>query len=234
MTNHPIVSRENWLLERARLLEAEKELTRRRDELARMRRELPWVRVDASYEFEGPKGRTTLSELFEGKTQLVVYHFMFAPEWEAGCKSCSFWADHFDGALPHLAHRDVAFVAISRAPIPKLVAYASRMGWKFPWVSSGGNSFNYDFGVSFTPEMIEKKTGIYNYAPFTMASSDMPGISVFAKNESGEIFHTYSCFARGIDIVNATYQLLDLVPKGRDEEGLPFTMAWVKRHDEYE
>jgi predicted dithiol-disulfide oxidoreductase (DUF899 family) len=234
MMNHRVVSREEWREARVRLLSEEKELTRRRDELARRRRELPWVRVDSAYAFSGPRGEETLGSLFAGRSQLVVYHLMFAPEWDAACKHCSFWADHFDGVIPHIKARDATLVAISRAPYAKLAAYASRMGWSFDWFSSFGTTFNYDFGVSFAKETLDAKQAIYNYAPSTIAGSDMPGISVFAKDDAGEVFHTYSCFTRGIEGVNATYQFLDLVPKGRDEDDLPYTMAWVRRHDEYE
>ncbi len=228
-----VVSHEGWLKARLDLLAAEKEFTRQRDALTRRRREMPWERVEKDYRFEGPSGMRSLADLFEGRSQLVVYHFMFAPEWDEGCKSCSFWADTFDGIPIHLAHRDVAFTAISRAPFVKLDAYRRRMGWSFPWVSSHGNDFNYDYHVSFTPAEVAADSAYYNYEFQADTGSDQPGISVFAKDETGQMFHTYSCHGRGIDMVNGAYQFLDLVPKGRDESGLRFTMAWVRRHDQY-
>lgn len=233
MNQHRIVSREEWLEERKRLMAREKELTHLREQLSQERRELPWVRVDKRYAFQGPDGEETLSQLFAGRSQLVVYHFMFAPEWEAGCKSCSFWADSFDGIVDHLAHRDVTMVAISRAPLPKLQAYERRMGWHFKWVSSGKSDFNFDYGVSFKPEDLERKRAIYNYGPLEHSMSDMPGISTFYKDADGQVFHAYSCYARGIDMMQAAYQYLDLVPKGRDEQGLEYPMAWLRRRDEY-
>jgi predicted dithiol-disulfide oxidoreductase (DUF899 family) len=175
----------------------------------------------------------TLAELFAGRRQLVVYHFMFAPEWETGCKSCSFWADNFERSLVHLAARDATLVAISRAPLPKLEAFKQRLGWTFPWVSSGGNDFNYDFGVSFTPEQRQAGAVSYNFASRATANSDLPGISVFYRDDDGAVYHTYSCYARGLDMMNATYQYLDLLPKGRDEAGLEHTMSWVRLNDSY-
>lgn len=228
-----VVSHEGWLKARLDLLAAEKEFTRQRDALTRRRREMPWERVEKDYRFEGPNGTRSLADLFEGRSQLVVYHFMFAPDWDEGSKSCSFWADTFDGIPIHLAHRDVAFTAISRAPFAKLDAYRRRMGWSFPWVSSHGNDFNYDYHVSFTPAEVAADSTYYNYEFQADTGSDQPGISVFAKDETGQMFHTYSCHGRGIDMVNGAYQFLDLVPKGRDESGLRFTMAWVRRHDQY-
>jgi predicted dithiol-disulfide oxidoreductase (DUF899 family) len=226
-------SKAEWLEARKKLLAKEKEFTRMRDQLSAERRALPWLRLDKEYRFEGPKGTQTLAELFEGRSQLVVYHFMFAPDWEVGCKSCSFWADNFNGVVAHLNQRDVTFVAISRAPLPKLQAFAQRLGWSFPWVSSSGSDFNFDFHVSFTPEDVARGEATYNYAPLTHAMSDLPGVSVFARDESGALFHTYSCYARGIDMLNTAYHYLDLTPKGRDEEGLPTPMAWVKLRDQY-
>ncbi len=234
MTEHRIVSRDEWTAARRGLLAKEKEFLRLRDELSSERRSLPWVRVEKNYTFTGPTGSLSLADLFEGRSQLFVVHLMFAPEWEAACKNCSFWADHYNGTVAHLAQRDVSFAAISRAPLAKLQAFAKRMGWTFPWVSSQSTDFNYDFNASFRPEDLSNGTAVYNYAPATMKSSDMPGFSVFAKDERGDIFHTYSTYGRGIEPVNATYQLLDLVPKGRDEAGLPFPMTWVKLHDLYE
>jgi predicted dithiol-disulfide oxidoreductase (DUF899 family) len=231
--NHRVVSREEWLEARKQLLLKEKALTHARDALSRERRELPWVRVDKRYVFQGADGEVTLPELFQGRSQLVVYHFMFAPEWETGCKSCSFWADSFNGVVPHLARRDVSFVAISRAPVSKLQSFQQRMGWSFPWVSSAGTDFNFDYSVSFTPEDLAGKRATYNYGPHTNSMTDMHGISTFYRDDGGGLFHTYSCFARGVDILNTAYQYLDLVPKGRDEQGLPWPMAWVKLRDEY-
>lgn len=236
MTDHAVVGHEDWIKARTELLAKEKEFTRARDELNRFRRELPWEPVEEEYVFEGRDGPKTLADLFEGRSQLVVYHFMFAPEWEAGCRGCSFWADSFNGAIPHLTQRDVSFVAISRAPLEKLQAFAQRMGWTFKWVSSAGNDFNYDFQVSFRPEDLQRGTAVYNYAPADPGSksSDMPGFSVFQLEDAVTVYHTYSTFARGLDPLNVAYQILDLVPKGRDEAGLPHPMSWVKLRDQYE
>ncbi len=233
MSDHPIVSHEDWLKARLDLLAAEKEFTRQRDALTRRRMAMPWERVEKDYRFEGPDGATALTDLFDGRSQLIVYHFMFAPDWKEGCKSCSFWADNFNGIAVHLGHRDAAFAVISRAPFAKLDAYKKRMGWSFPWVSSQGSDFNFDYHVSFTPEEMAKGKADLNYKVQPIEVSDYPGISVFAKNEKGEVFHTYSCYLRGIDMVNGAYQFLDLVPKGRDEDSLDFSMAWVRRHDQY-
>jgi predicted dithiol-disulfide oxidoreductase (DUF899 family) len=227
-----VVSREEWLKARLELLAAEKEFTRQRDALTRRRMAMPWERVEKSYRFEGPKGALSLADLFDGRSQLIVYHFMLGPDWEEGCKSCSFWADSFDGIPIHLNHRDVTFTAISRAPLAKIEAYKQRMGWSFPWVSSYGSDFNYDFHVSFTAEQLAAGKVDYNYHPVE-GYEELPGISVFYKNERGEVFHTYSCYERGIDMVNGAYQFLDLAPKGRDEDGLDDSMAWVRRHDQY-
>jgi predicted dithiol-disulfide oxidoreductase (DUF899 family) len=232
-TAHKVVGRDAWLKARKDLLAAEKEFTKLRDDLSRRRRELPWVRVDKDYVFEGSDGRETLAALFAGRSQLIVYHFMFGPDWEVGCKSCSFWADHFEGMLPHLAARDTSFAAISQGPLDKLQAQAKRLGWRFKWVSSLGGDFNFDYHVSFRPEALERGEGIYNYAPHGGTMTELPGISVFFKGADGSVFHTYSCYARGLDMMNGTYQYLDLTPKGRDEEGLPDTMTWVRLHDEY-
>jgi predicted dithiol-disulfide oxidoreductase (DUF899 family) len=230
---HTVVSREQWLAARTALLAREKEFTRLHDEIRRERRALPWVRVDKEYVFDTPSGRQSLADLFEGRSQLVVYHFMFAPEWEQGCKHCSFWADHFDGMLKHLKHRDVTFLAISRAPLAKIEAFKKRLGWKFKWVSSQHDDFNYDFQVSFRPQALKSGEVIYNYAPTRMNTTDREGLSVFYRDAGGAVFHTYSCYARGIDALNGTYQFLDLVPKGRDEEGLKSPQAWVHYHDSY-
>jgi predicted dithiol-disulfide oxidoreductase (DUF899 family) len=233
MDSHKIVSREQWLDARTRLLAREKEFTRARDRLSQERRELPWVRVDKTYVFDGPQGRESLGDLFAGRSQLIVYHFMFAPDWDAGCKSCSFWADNFERNVVHLAHRDVTLVAVSRAPLSKLEAFKRRLGWTFKWVSSAGTDFNFDYHVSFTPEALAGGEASYNYAPRTTALTELPGISVFYKDAGGTIFHTYSCYARGLDMMNAAYHYLDLVPKGRDERG-PHAMAWVRLRDSYE
>jgi predicted dithiol-disulfide oxidoreductase (DUF899 family) len=218
---------------RRALLAKEKAFTRLRDQLSRERRKLPWVRVDKPYVFEGPDGRETLRELFDGRRQLIVYHFMFDPSWEAGCKSCSFWADNFEGNVVHLAHRDVTLVAISRAPFQRLDAFRRRMGWRFKWVSSFGTDFNYDYHVSFTPEEQARGKAYYNYTQQAISESELPGISVFWRNPRGTVFHTYSCYARGLDMMNAGYHYLDLVPRGRDEAGLSYPQAWVRHHDSY-
>jgi predicted dithiol-disulfide oxidoreductase (DUF899 family) len=233
MDGHPIVSRDAWLEARRQLLAREKEFTRLRDELSRQRRELPWVRIDQRYVFDGPGGKESLADLFGSKRQLIVFHFMFAPDWEAGCKSCSFWADGFNGILAHLDQRDVALVAVSRAPLAKLRAFAQRLGWTFRWLSSAGSDFNYDFEVSFRPQDRDAGTLVYNYAPSRTSMTDLPGISVFVRDDAGAVFHTYSCFARGLDMMNPAYQYLDLVPRGRDEGGLPYPMAWVRHRDQY-
>ena len=227
-----IVSDQDWLAARKELLEEEKAFQAARDELAAKRRALPWRLVDTDYVFETEHGRNTLAELFGDASQLLVYHFMFHPEWDAGCKSCSFWADSYDRSVAHLAARDVSLVAISRAPLDLLLAYRERMGWTFPWASSATNSFNYDFGVSFSPQQIADGTANYNYADGNATIEELPGISVFAR-DGDAVLHTYSTFARGLDPYNATYQLLDIVPKGRDETDLTYPQEWVKRRDEY-
>lgn len=229
-----IVSRDEWLAARKALLAEEKELTRQRDRLSAKRRELPWVRVEKDYAFEGPAGRETLADLFGDRSQLLIYHFMFAPGWGKGCKSCSYLADHFDGALPHLRQRDVSFVVISRAPLAELMPFKQRMGWRFKWVSSYGSDFNHDYQVSFSPEELRTGRVYYNYAEGDFPVEEAPGVSVFFRNDAGEIVHTYSCYARGLDGLVGTYNFLDLVPKGRDEDGYPFTMQWVRHHDRYE
>jgi len=234
MKPNAVVSREDWLAARKRHLAREKEFTRLRDELSRERRQLPWVKVEKRYAFDTPAGKRTLSELFEGRSQLVVYHFMFGPDWEQACKSCSFWADNFNGVVVHLNHRDVTLVAASRAPLDKIEAFRKRMGWSFKWVSSFGDEFNNDFHVSFAPEELAKGEVYYNYGMTKFPSDEAPGISVFYKDADGQVFHTYSCYARGLDMLNGAYHYLDLVPKGRDEEELPFTMSWLRHHDRYE
>jgi predicted dithiol-disulfide oxidoreductase (DUF899 family) len=231
---HEIVSPETWLQARRALLAKEKELTRLRDELSRMRRDLPWEKVEKSYVFDGPDGAETLADLFAGRGQLIVYHFMFGPEWPEGCPSCSMVADHLDGSVVHLAQRDVTLIAVSRARRPQIEAFQQRMGWRFKWVSSFGNDFNRDYGVSFTSEEMAQGKVPYNYGLNAFPSEEAPGVSVFSRTESGEIFHTYSAFARGVEELLGVYGLLDLTPKGRDEAGLPFPMAWVRHHDRYE
>jgi len=232
MARHTVVSRNDWLAARKALLTKEKKFTRLRDQLSKERRQLPWVKVDKDYAFDGPQGTETLSELFDGRSQLIVYHFMFGPDWEAGCKHCSFWADNFDRIIVHLNHRDVTMVVASRAPYHKLESYKKRMGWNFKWVSSGNTDFNFDYHVSFTPEEEAKKKAFFNYKIQDPDSSDREGASVFFKDAKGNVFHTYSTYARGIDMVNAAYHYLDLVPKGRDESNLG--PSWLCRHDEYD
>jgi predicted dithiol-disulfide oxidoreductase (DUF899 family) len=229
-----VVSRDEWLAARKALLAEEKDLTRRRDALARRRRELPWVKVEKRYVFQAPEGRKTLAELFGDKSQLLVYHFMFGPDWEQGCPSCSFLADHIDGANWHLPQRDVHLMAASRAPLAKIEAFKRRMGWRFDWVSSHGSDFNVDFGVAFSKEDVARDQVSYNYGVSSAyGSEDMHGLSAFAKGASGTVFHTYSTYARGCDGLVGAYQFLDLAPKGRDEDGLSFTMEWVRHHDRY-
>ena len=234
MQPYKIVSREEWLQARKAHLENEKRLTRARDELSRQRRELPWVRIDNSYVFDAPVGRETLSELFGGASQLIVYHFMFGPDWEQGCSSCSFLSDHIDGAAVHLAQRDVTLLAVSRAPLAQIEAFKRRMGWRFKWVSSYGNDFNRDFHVSFTKDEMSNGKVDYNYDRVEFPSDEAPGVSVFCKDADGDIFHTYSAYARGLDMLVGAYNYLDLAPRGRDEGALPWTMAWVRHHDRYE
>jgi predicted dithiol-disulfide oxidoreductase (DUF899 family) len=227
-----VVSCDEWIEARKQLLVKEKEFTRLRDQLSQQRRDLPWERVDKRYVFEGPSGKETLPELFGGRNQLIVYHFMFAPEWEAGCPHCSRWADSFNGVIVHLNQRDVTLAAVSRAPYSKLAAYEKRMGWSFKWVSSFETDFNFDYHVSFRPEELAKGAAFYNFTGQDPGESEREGVSVFYKEPTGSIFHTYSAYARGIDMLNVDYHYLDLVPKGRDEAGRgPF---WVRRHDEYD
>ena len=230
--NREVVTEQEWLVARKDLLTLEKEFTRQRDSLSAARRKLLMVKIDKQYVFEGPNGKETLADLFDGRSQLIVYHFMFGPGWEEGCKSCSYLADHFDGANRHLPHRDVTFVVISRAPFAEIQKYQKRMGWRFKWLSSYGNDFNFDYQVSFTKEDQKKNKVYYNYRTEEFISDELPGLSVFYKNEDGDVFHTYSAYARGLDILVGTYNFLDLVPKGR-EENPDATMDWVRRHDEY-
>ena len=229
---HRVVTRTQWLSARKTLLREEKKFTRQYDRLKQQRRALPWVRVDQNYLFDGPDGRETLGDLFAGKRQLIVYHFMFDPDETEGCPHCSFWADHFDGACLHLPQRDTTMVVISRAPYRSLRRFQERMGWKFKWVSSGRNTFNYDFHASFTPEEIRKGPVFYNYVKSVMPMEDREGISTFYRDKTGAVFHTYSTFARGIDLLNPTYNLLDLTAKGRDENP-ERPQEWVRYHDKY-
>jgi predicted dithiol-disulfide oxidoreductase (DUF899 family) len=228
-----VVSAEEWLAARKQFLAKEKEFTRLRDEISRQRRELPWERVEKQYSFEGPRGTETLADLFGKRSQLMVYHFMLGPGWAEGCKGCSHLADHFDGAAIHLAHRDITLMAVSRAPLAEIDAFRKRMGWNFPWVSSFGSDFNYDYRVSFTPDQISAGDSDYNYGTMKCKMDEAPGMSVFLKDESGEVFHTYSTYGRGLDILVGSYNLMDLGPKGRDEDGLPQPNAWLRHHDRY-
>lgn len=229
-----IVSKDEWLAARLELLAKEKELTRLRDQLNEQRRQLPRTRVTKAYTFQGPAGNESLADLFEGRSQLIVQHFMYGPDWEAGCPSCSFWADTFNGAISHLNHRDITLVVVSKAQLATLDAYKKRMGWTFRWVSSNDNDFNEDYDVSFTPEEVEAGDMYYNYRRNKFPSQEAPGVSVFFKDDEGGVFHTYSCYSRGLDILNGAYHYMDLVPKGRDEDELPWPMAWLRRHDEYD
>jgi predicted dithiol-disulfide oxidoreductase (DUF899 family) len=233
MPQHQTVSREEWLTARKALLGLEKEETRLRDRVRAARLALPWVKVEKTYLFETPYGTESLADLFEGRSQLIIYHFMLGPDWTAGCPGCSFLADHLDGALPHLEHHDVTLTAVSRAPLAKIEAYRGRMGWRFPWASSFGSDFNYDFGVSFTKEQLAKGRVSYNFVEIdaAQANDELPGLSAFVKDEAGEVFHTYSSYARGGEELVGTLMILDRAPKGRNEKS---TMDWVRRHDEYE
>lgn len=231
MATPKVVSRDAFIAARKKFLVKEKKFTRLRDEMAAERRGLPRLLVDKDYVFDGPKGKETLADLFEGRSQLIVYHFMFPPEWEAGCPGCSHWADSFDGTIVHINHRDTTMIAASRAPYKKIAAYKKRMGWRFKWVSSGGSDFNYDFQASFTPEAVKKKRAFFNYEWQDPWMTDREGASVFFKDKKGRIFLTYSTHARGIDAMCVDYQWLDITPKGRDEGGRG--QYWMRRHDEY-
>lgn len=232
MTDHKVVSEAEWVEQRKVLLAREKELTHLQEKIAAERRALPWVKVTKNYVFDTPQGKKTLSELFDGRSQLIVYHFMFSPDWEAGCTGCSFLSDHIDGANQHLRQHDVTYVAASRAPLEKLLAYKKRMGWKFPWVSSQGSDFNYDYHVSFTKDQVAKGKAFYNFEETDIGKmEDLHGTSVFIKDKDGAIYHTYSAYARGDERSLGTYMWLDITPKGRNETS---TMSWVKRHDEYD
>ncbi|MGZ4700735.1 MAG: DUF899 domain-containing protein [Ilumatobacteraceae bacterium] len=223
--DHEIATRDEWTARRVELLKEEKALSRRLDEVARQRRALPWVAIDKAYVFDTTEGKRSLAELFDGRSQLLVYHFMYGPDWKEGCPSCSFWADNYDGISVHLAHRDVSFVVVSRAPLSELLRYQQRMGWTFKWVSSAGTDFNTDFGVS--------DVSFYNFAPLDDVADELPGLSAFIQVD-GQVFHTYSAYQRGLDIFNAAYQMLDMTPKGRDEDSLPWKAAWLRRHDQYD
>ena len=231
MADHKVVSRKDWLESRISLLDKEKELTRLRDELAAERRRLPWVLIDGDYEFRGPDGRQTLLDLFEGRRQVLVYHFMFGPAWEEGCPSCSFWADNFNGTDVHLAHRDTTLVAVSNTSLDKIDAYRERMGWTFKWVSSLGTNFNRDFFVTFTEDQVERGETYYNYRMTKFPATEAPGVSAFYRDH-GAVYHTYSTYARGLDALNGAYAMLDLTALGRHEDGKG--MAWLRRRDRYE
>lgn len=230
---HNIVSQEKWIAARKELLKKEKESTRLLEQLSAERRKLPWVKVAKGYVFDAPGGKVTLADLFAGRSQLVIYHFMFGPDWQEGCPSCSFVSDHFDGALPHLAARDVTMVAVSRAPLAKIEAFKKRMGWRFEWVSSYGGDFNADYHVSFTKKEMAQGKVNYNYTMQEFPSTEGPGLSVFYKDAAGDVFHTYSTYGRGVEQLMGTYRILDVVPKGRDEDHLGFAMEWVRHHDQY-
>jgi predicted dithiol-disulfide oxidoreductase (DUF899 family) len=231
---HPkVVPHAEWVAARKEFLTKEKEFTRLRDELSRQRRQLPWEKVEKRYEFEGPGGKLALADLFGTRSQLVIYHFMLGPGWKEGCRSCSYLADHFDGAAIHLANRDVTLAVVSHAPYAEIDAFKKRMGWRFPWYSSFASDFNYDYQVSKSPEEEGKPEVYYNYEMMEFPPDERPGLSVFAKDANGKIFHTYSTYARGLDILVGAYNFLDMVPKGRDEDGFNFTMAWVRHHDKY-
>lgn len=233
LANHRIVSQDAWIAARKELLQKEKESTKLLDDLSEARRNLPWVKVTKRYVFDGPEGQVSLADLFAGRSQLAVYHFMFGPDWQEGCPSCSYVSDHIDATLPHLAARDVTLVTVSHAPFAKLDAFKKRMGWHINWVSAYNTDFNQDFHVSFTAEEAKGKVD-YNYTEQEFPSEEGPGLSVFYKDANGDIYHTYSTYGRGLDLLVGTYRILDLVPKGRDEDDLPFPMDWVRYHDRYE
>jgi predicted dithiol-disulfide oxidoreductase (DUF899 family) len=232
--SHPVVSLDRWTAERKALLVQEKELSRLQDQIARQRRALPWRRVDKNYVFDAPEGRRLLADLFEGRSQLLVQHFMFGPDWSQGCASCSFMADHIGGMQVHLAHRDVTVLVVSRAPLAAIERFRQRMGWQFKWVSSNGSDFNHDFGVSFTPQEMASGKVHYNFDLRPFPVEEAPGVSAFYRNAAGEVFHTYSTYGRGVEVMMGTYDLLDIMPKGRDEDNAAFTMDWVRHHDRYD
>lgn len=234
METQKVVSHEAWLKARLELLAMEKVFTHQRDALTRRRMAMPWERVEKDYVFDAPEGKRKLADLFEGRRQLLVQHFMLGPGWEQGCPSCSFMADHTDGMTIHLAHRDVTFVAVSRAPMAEIERFRRRMGWQFKWVSSHGSDFNCDFGVTFTPEEVARGEVHYNYGKWRNPHDELPGISVFYKDDAGTVFHTYSTYGRGVEVMMGTYNMLDLTPKGRDEQNDDYGMQWVRHHDRYE
>jgi predicted dithiol-disulfide oxidoreductase (DUF899 family) len=229
-----IASPEQWLAARLELLREEKKLTQLHDQVAQRRRELPWVKVTKPYTFDSPRGRVTLADLFAGRSQLMIQHFMFGPGWEEGCKSCSFMMDHFNPAVPHLNARDISFAAVSHAPLAEILPFQARMGWNVNWVSSHDTDFNFDFHVSFTEKEMAGGLVNYNYTQRPFPHEEAPGISVFARDATGTVYHTYSTYGRGVEVAIGTYKLLDLVPKGRDEEGLDYGMEWLRHHDRYD
>jgi predicted dithiol-disulfide oxidoreductase (DUF899 family) len=229
--DHQVVSQDEWTEARKQHLAREKEFTRLRDELSAERRALPWVRVDKEYTFEGPDGKATLTDLFGGRSQLIVYHFMLGPDWEEGCKSCSFWADNLQGIDIHLAARNVTLMTVSSAPFDRITKFKTRMGWTHKWVSSAGSDFNHDYHVTFAPQELEQGEIYYNYRWIRSSLTERPGVSVFYRDSDGAVYHTYSCYARGLDMLNGAYHYLDLAPKGRDEGGQ--NMTWVRLHDSY-
>ena len=233
MDGHTVVSHEQWVTARKELLAKEKQFSRLRDELSQQRRDLPWEKIEKEYVFEEVNGQVTLADLFDNRSQLIIYHFMFDPDWDEGCKACSFLADHYDPSIIHLNQRDVTMVTVSRAPLEKLEVFKKRMGWNFKWVSSLKSDFNWDFQVSFKSEDIKKKQVYYNYERRAFPVNEGPGISVFSKDPSGNLFHTYSSYARGLDMFLGAYYLLDIVPKGRDEDGLSYGMEWLRHKDRY-
>lgn len=233
ITPPTVVSSEKWLAARRELLREEKEFSKLRDRLSARRRELPWMKIEKPYVFESPDGRVSLADLFEGRSELIVYHFMLGPGWEEGCKSCSFVADHLAAAEVHLKAKDITFAAISHAPLAEITAFKTRMGWTFPWVSANGSDFNQDFRVSFTPEEIARGKVDYNFELKEVPIEELPGLSVFARDAAGNVYRTYSTYSRGLDILIGTYNLLDLTPKGRDEDP-EATMSWVRHHDRYD
>jgi predicted dithiol-disulfide oxidoreductase (DUF899 family) len=230
--NRKVVSEKEWVKARKQLLVKEKKFSKLRDELNKQRRALPWVKIEKEYVFDGPSGKETLADLFAGKSQLLVYHFMFGPGWGDGCPHCSFWADHYDSVNKHIGARDATLVVISRAPLKEITPFKKRMGWQFKWLSSNGTDFNFDLNVSFTPEQIKNGTAIYNYAPLDMDIDEREGASAFYKDSKGNVYHTYSTYARGIDLLNTTYNFIDLTAKGRDENP-ERNQDWVRYHDEY-
>ncbi|MDR3687771.1 MAG: thioredoxin family protein [Fimbriimonas sp.] len=229
--NHTVVSQAEWLEAGRALLQKEKEFTRARDAMSAARRELPWMKVETDYVFEGPDGPVSLSDLFDGRSHLIVYHYMYGPGWADGCPGCSFVCDHVDSARQHFEHHDVAYVVVSRAPVADFQAFKERMGWTFRWVSSSQNSFNYDFGVSYRREDLDAGPVLHNFVPQKLNSEEQPGLSVFLKDADGSIYRTYSTYERGLDLLIGAYNYLDLMPLGRNEEG---PMNWVQFHDKYE